>query len=1140
MTSRSANQRQADQMSAEDNLRHALPLAIATHFHIKLEEYEVLKKLPSITNPSLAKTQGSLNDLRMGPVDKTDICKTCGGNIDKCHGHGGAIPTQVPIPINPKAATVIVKVLSLTCEVCGYIVEENVKSAINDYDIIPRRKRISAIHDKFAPKHQTTTLSKCHNCKSQKQYLYKLDENKDGIMMENLSGGQPIHMNFNDVYKHLSRIPTEAAEILGLPVHETTVINKPGLADATMLMTYYIYVIPNNMRSSVKSAHGNDPGDDFNSHYENILRVLEDARTSGVNINDDTQLQRRLYAAYYDMVQGRTASDQMYKVKVSRSINVMTKGKFGVLKKRVTGKVVDRVVRSVASPGPGLKFGEVGIPKSIASRMTIPERVNTHNIEHMRNAIVLGNVLTIVTYKQTKSPIDQETVHDLEPYLLAAETGTNINLKKIKEFADNLQVGDIVHRQIRDGDLVVVNRAPTIHAYSIHTCSVRIIGGSSIQVHMANTAPLGLDYDGDEIQLHLSTSLPGIADMELARIDTCGTNPMNSSALIGLVYDGLVGMFRMSMRSSSISVATAAQVLFDSTSVPDASITVKQAGTADILDMMIRYHEASKISETPIDVLRFDGAQRDKRGYYINLNESQLLMLEVFNDIANEMSNGVDMNHPILSKTLMLPDDSMINVRQYLYNMTINPLILFSCILPESYDYVSDSITIRDSVVIKGQLKKTNIGARPGTIVQDIYDMRGIDEGIEFITRATFMANHYLNTNPLTFTINDCYERGFYEPGQASGYVIKKLMEYVSGRTVSDGGVELITNDTIGIDELTDNMSVIADTVVETAIRDAQYDGTRVYKRFKSMYIQIVNDMIMRVHEEHQALNESIVNIERERENATQDNVDDINLRIEQMNADESVIMYRMYYRDDNGYKTVDTWKYVIHLISKIVDYRNYITQAVTEAQENIRRIATTARTTSAAPSQIIQTQIAEIRSNLRTVIEDRTQNMANKDTNLALMVDAGAKGDTGNIMMLQASITQAYIHGQLPKSNPFGQRLPSTGNESYDMIAEGFIMSNFTRGMNAREFFFHQLGTRPAIIDSALGTAIAGTAAADLRSLNRGVTVAYNNAVMIDNDKLIQFGYGSGMFSGAQRQVSGRGLVGDLRSLSNSIIKSI
>ena len=66
-----------------------------------------------------------------------------------------------------------------------------------------------------------------------------------------------------------------------------------------------------------------------------------------------------------------------------------------------------------------------------------------------------------------------------------------------------LQCGYKVERHVRDGDLVIFNRQPTLHKMSMMGHRVKVLPWSTFRMNLSDTSPYNADFDGDEMNLHL-------------------------------------------------------------------------------------------------------------------------------------------------------------------------------------------------------------------------------------------------------------------------------------------------------------------------------------------------------------------------------------------------------------------------------------------------------------------------------------------------------------------------------------------------------------------------------------------------------------------------------------------------------------
>lgn len=71
-----------------------------------------------------------------------------------------------------------------------------------------------------------------------------------------------------------------------------------------------------------------------------------------------------------------------------------------------------------------------------------------------------------------------------------------------------------VERHIRDGDLVIFNRQPTLHKMSMMGHRVKVLPWSTFRMNLSCTSPYNADFDGDEMNLHVPQSMETRAEVE--------------------------------------------------------------------------------------------------------------------------------------------------------------------------------------------------------------------------------------------------------------------------------------------------------------------------------------------------------------------------------------------------------------------------------------------------------------------------------------------------------------------------------------------------------------------------------------------------------------------------------------------------
>ncbi|EPB71879.1 RNA polymerase Rpb1, domain 5 [Ancylostoma ceylanicum] len=215
-----------------------------------------------------------------------------------------------------------------------------------------------------------------------------------------------------------------------------------------------------------------------------------------------------------------------------KSIKQRLKGKEGRIRGNLMGKRVDFSARTVITADPNLPIDTVGVPRTIAQNLTFPEIVTPFNIDKLQELVNRGDS----QYPGAK-------------YIIR-ENGARVDLRYHPRAADlHLQPGYRVERHMRDGDIIVFNRQPTLHKMSMMGHRVKILPWSTFRMNLSVTTPYNADFDGDEMNLHLPQSLETRAEIEeIAMVPRQLITPQSNKPVMGIVQDTLCAVRMMTKR----------------------------------------------------------------------------------------------------------------------------------------------------------------------------------------------------------------------------------------------------------------------------------------------------------------------------------------------------------------------------------------------------------------------------------------------------------------------------------------------------------------------------------------------------------------------------------------------------------------
>jgi len=148
--------------------------------------------------------------------------------------------------------------------------------------------------------------------------------------------------------------------------------------------------------------------------------------------------------------------------------------------------------------------------------------------------------------------------------------------------------------------------------------------------------------------------------------------------------------------------------------------------------------------------------------------------------------------------------------------------------------------------------------------------------------------------------------------------------------------------------------------------------------------------------------------------------------------------------------------------------------------------------------------------------------------TNRFLMiVNSGSKGSPINISQMISCLGQTNVDGKRIPYGFDGRTLPHFNKFDDSPNARGFIENSYISGLTAPELFFHAMGGRIGLIDTACKTSQTGYIQRRLIKGLEDLKVEYDMTVRNNKGKIIQFAYGDDGFDSTRTENQNIPLVG-------------
>ena len=455
--------------------------------------------------------EGGLMDPRLGVVDPGVRCRTCGGMVGTCQGHFGCLELTQPI-IHVHYVKLLFNLLKVICRKCSRILLDE-----KDKEKIKGRTLIFKEIVRLAKK-------KCPYCSTEQK---KFKFIKPYTIIE---GSKTL--NSAEIRERLEKTTNEDLEITSLNI-------RPE-----WLILSLLPIPPATVRPSITLETGERSEDDLTHKLVDIVRINErlkeniDLGAPDFIIEDLWELLQYHISTYFDNEISGVPPARHRSGRILKTLSQRLKTKEGRFRGNLAGKRVNFSARTVISPDPMIDIDDVGIPEIIAKELTIPININEKNIEQGRTLVLNGaNIWPGANY-------------------IMKPDGRR---KKITEFNKNeiakeLTSGYIIERHIKNGDMALFNRQPSLHKMSIMAHKIRVMPYKTFRLNICVCTPYNADFDGDEMNLHIPQTEEAQVEAEnLMIVPKLIRSPRFSGPIIGAIQDHISSLYILTLGDRSFS-----------------------------------------------------------------------------------------------------------------------------------------------------------------------------------------------------------------------------------------------------------------------------------------------------------------------------------------------------------------------------------------------------------------------------------------------------------------------------------------------------------------------------------------------------------------------------------------------------------
>ena len=489
---------------------------------------KIVKKMATakIVTPELYDKEGypvdgGLMDTRLGVIDPGLRCRTCGCKLKECVGHFGYIELARPV-MHVEFIKEVHLLLQCTCRECGRILvpEDKIKTFSNRLDKVEKEEGIESRRDAVKTIISgLKSVNKCPYCKAKQE---KVTLEKPHAFFEGEKRISPI-----EIRARLEKIPDEDTTIFGL--------NPKTVRPEWMVITV-LSIPPVTVRPSITLETGERSEDDLTHKLGDIVRINQrlfeniNAGAPEIIIEDLWDLLQYHVTTFFNNSLPQIPPARHRSGQPLKTITERIKSKEGRIRHNLAGKRTNFCARTLISPDPYLKINEVGVPKVVAMKVTVPEVVNDWNIEFLKSFIKNG---------PDKYPGAN--------YVIRPDGKRKKITEETKEATiEEIQPGYVVERHLMDGDISIFNRQPSLHRMSMMGHKVRVLPYKTFRINPSVCGPYNADFDGDEMNLHVPQTEESRAETEiLLQVQHQIISPGYGRCAIGCIHDSISGSYLM-------------------------------------------------------------------------------------------------------------------------------------------------------------------------------------------------------------------------------------------------------------------------------------------------------------------------------------------------------------------------------------------------------------------------------------------------------------------------------------------------------------------------------------------------------------------------------------------------------------------
>ncbi|SEO66135.1 DNA-directed RNA polymerase, subunit A' [Halorientalis persicus] len=158
---------------------------------------------------------------------------------------------------------------------------------------------------------------------------------------------------------------------------------------------------------------------------------------------------------------------------------------------------------------------------------------------------------------------------------------------------------------------------------------------------------------------------------------------------------------------------------------------------------------------------------------------------------------------------------------------------------------------------------------------------------------------------------------------------------------------------------------------------------------------------------------------------------------------------------------------------------------------------------------ETLEMKIMQTLGKARDSAGDIAEEHFDDDNPAVVMAESGARGSMLNLTQMAGCVGQQAVRGERINRGYEDRTLSHYKPDDLSAEAHGFVEHSYRGGLNPREFFFHAMGGREGLVDTAVRTSKSGYLQRRLINALSELETQYDGTVRDTSDTIVQFEFG-------------------------------